>query len=91
MQIHNFYADPVPSVRNPLDSIVLSPHTIIPNDLSLADWEDNTSDYQSLLPSVCSCEYHGQNTCGKTNSISKCIWNKCRHLLKSSVNRLIKE
>ena len=36
MQIHNFYADPVPSVRNPLDSIVLSPHTIKPNDFSLA-------------------------------------------------------
>jgi len=35
MQIHNFYADPVPSIRNPLDSIVLSPHTIKPNDFSL--------------------------------------------------------
>jgi hypothetical protein len=73
MQIHNFYSDPVPSVRNPLDSIVLSPHTIRFNDFSLADMEEASSDYQSLLPSISSCEYHEQDTCSQTELFSRCF------------------
>jgi hypothetical protein len=41
MQIHNFYADPVPSIRNPLDSIVLNPHTMKPNDFSLSNTKED--------------------------------------------------
>lgn len=82
MQINNFYADPVPSVRNPLDSIVLSPHTIKPNEFGLANMAEGSSDYQSLLPSVCSCEFHDQNTCKLTDSLPRLIWDRCRHTLK---------
>ncbi len=82
MQIHNFYSDPVPSVRNPLDSIVLSPHTIKPNDFGLANMEEDSSDYQSLLPSICRCEYHDQNTCKEANSLPRYIWDRCRHLIR---------
>ena len=70
MQIHNFYSDPVPSVRNPLDSIVLSPHTINPAEFSLVAIERDYNDYQSLLPSICSCQYHDQENC----SPSKLLW-----------------
>ena len=62
MQIDNFYSDPVPSVRNPLDSIVLSPHTLGNHDAGLAQMEVGTSDYRSVLPSIPSCEYHDQDT-----------------------------
>ncbi len=41
MQTHNFYANPVPSIRNPLDSIVLNPHTIKPNDFSLTNMKED--------------------------------------------------
>ena len=61
MQINNFYSDPMPSVRNPLDSIVLSPHTVKPNEANLVDFEKDFSDYRSVLPSLCSCEYHSQD------------------------------
>ena len=83
MQIHNFYTDPVPSVRNPLDSIVLSPHTINTNDFGLADLDKDSNDYRSVLPSIRSCVFHGQDTCRKTDSISKSIWEKCRSLFKN--------
>lgn len=73
MQIHNFYTDPVPSVRNPLDSIVLSPHTIKPNDFSLAEVVDEVQDYQSVLPSISSCEYHEQDTCSQSKLFSRCF------------------
>ncbi len=69
MQIHNFYSDPVPSVRNPLDSIVLSPHTINANDFRLADIKEEFSDYRSVLPSISSCEYHNQDTCSQSKLI----------------------
>ena len=82
MQTHNFYSDPVPSVRNPLDSIVLSPHTINANDFGLADLAEDSNDYQSVLPSICSCAYHDQDTCEGPDSISKSIWDKCRALFK---------
>lgn len=68
MQINNFYTDPLPSVRNPLDSIVLSPHTIKANDFGLVDMEKNSSDYQAILPSICSCEYHDQDACSQSKS-----------------------
>ena len=82
MQIHNFYTDPVPSVRNPLDSIVLSPHTVNANDFGLAEPEKDSNDYRSVLPSICSCAYHSQNACGETDSISKSVWNRCRSFFK---------
>ena len=80
MQIHNFYTDPVPSVRNPLDSIVLSPHTVNANDLELADLENDSSDYRSVLPSICSCAYHDQDSCRETDSNSKSVWDIFRSL-----------
>ena len=82
MQIHNFYADPVPSTRNPLDSIVLSPHTIKANDFSLTGMKEDYCDYQTLLPSVSSCQYYDRNACMQTTSLPKCIWAKCRRFIK---------
>ncbi|CAB1074512.1 hypothetical protein D1AOALGA4SA_2331 [Olavius algarvensis Delta 1 endosymbiont] len=73
MQIHNFYADPIPSVRNPLDSIVLSPHTLRTDHISLTDMEEDSSGYQSLLPSVDSCDYHAQVTCSRSTGFSKAV------------------
>jgi len=84
MQIHNFYADPVPSIRNPLDSIVLSPHTIQPNDCSLTNMKADYGDYQTLLPSISSCQYYDRNSCMQTKSLSKCIWAKCCRFIKKS-------
>ena len=81
MQIHNFYADPVPSIRNPLDSIVLSPHTIKPNDSSLTGMKADYGDYQTLLPSISSCQYHDRNACIQMKSLPKCIWAKCRRFI----------
>ncbi len=83
MQIQNFYSDPVPSVRNPLDSIVLSPHTIRSNDFSLADMEGDSSDYQSLLPSIGSCDYHDQDTCSQSKLFSRCLRNIFYRFFKS--------
>jgi len=86
MQIHNFFSDPVPSVRNPLDSIVLSPHSINANDFGLADFAEDPNDYQSVLPSLCSCAYHDQAACKGTNTISKSIWDKCRDLFSDFIH-----
>ena len=83
MQIHNFYADPVPSIRNPLDSIVLSPHTITPNDFSLTNMGEDCCDYQTLLPSISSCEYYDRKDCKQTESLPKYIWAKCCRLIKN--------
>ena len=82
MQIHNFYAAPVPSVRHPLDSIVLSPHTIKANDSSLTGMKEDYCDYQTLLPSISSCQYYDRNACMQTTSLPKCIWAKCRRFIK---------
>ena len=71
MQIQNFYADPVPSIRNPLDSIVLSPHTIKPNDYCLINMKEDSCDYQTLLPSISSCQYYGRDACVQTKSLPK--------------------
>ena len=68
MQINNFYTVPFPSVRNPLDSIVLSPHTIKANDFGLANMEEDCSDYRSILPSICICKYHDQDACSQSKS-----------------------
>ena len=82
MQIQNFYSDPVPLVRNPLDSIVLSPHTIRTDHISLTGMEEDSSGYQSLLPSIRSCEYHDQDTGMEANSLPGFIWDRCRHLIR---------
>ena len=87
MQIHNFYSDPVPSVRNPLDSIVLSPHTLRMDHISLINIDDDSSDYQSLLPSLRSCEFHDQGICMEANSLPRYIWGRCRHLFRSYSHR----
>ena len=73
MQIYNFYTDPIPSVRNPLDSIVLSPHTIKTNNFGLAEMEEDSSDYQSVLPSMGSCEYHDQEFCSQPKPLLSCV------------------
>jgi hypothetical protein len=82
MQIHNFYPDPVPAIRNPLDSIVLSPHTIKPNDFSMTDIKEDCCDYQTLLPSISSCRYHDDNDCIQKKSVPRCIWIKWARFLK---------
>jgi len=73
MQINNFFSDPIPSVRNPLDSIVLSPHTLRADHISLADMEEDFSGYQSLLPSIDSCDYHAQDTCSRSAGFCKAV------------------
>ena len=78
MQINNFYSDPVPSVRNPLDSIVLSPHTLESNDTGLAGMGEDPGDYQSLLPSIRSCKYHDQDSCRDGNYLLRYIGKWCR-------------
>jgi hypothetical protein len=89
MQILNFYSDPVPSVRNPLDSIVLSPHTFKGNDFGLADMGEDPGDYQSLLPSIRSCELHDQDTCIESNPLPRYIWDRFRHLLRGCGRRKV--
>ena len=81
MQIHNFYADPMPSVRNPLDSIVLSPHTMQYNEFSLDDAEADACDYRSLLPSPSSCKYYYYNTGRRSNASARYIWGRCWHII----------
>jgi hypothetical protein len=41
MQTRTIYADPVPSIRNPLDSIVLSLYAIKPNIISLTNMKED--------------------------------------------------
>jgi len=82
MQINNFYSDPVPAIRNPLDSIVLSPHTIKPNDFSMTDIKEECCDYQTFLPSISSCQFYDGNACMQSASLPRCIWAKCFRLLK---------
>lgn len=82
MQINNFYSDPVPSVRSPLDSIVLSPYALKGNDFGLADMGDDPGDYQSLLPSIHSCNYYDRDSCRETNSLSRDIWKRCSKLIR---------
>jgi hypothetical protein len=72
MQIRNFYSDMVPSVRNPLDSIVLSPHTLH-HDYAV---DESVGDYQSLLPSPCCCQYHEQGADCVSNGLSSWIKDK---------------
>jgi hypothetical protein len=82
MQINNFYSDPVPSVRNPLDSIVLSPHTINANDYGLADHGKDANDYRSILPSICSCTYYDRSPCLPSKSLLHCAQNIFHRLFK---------
>ena len=82
MQIHNFFPDPVPVVRNPLDNIVLSPHTIKPNDFSMTGINEDCCDYQTLLPSISSCRFFDRKVCMQRKPVSKCIWTKWAHFLK---------
>ncbi len=83
MQINHFYSDSLPTVRNALDSIVLSPHTVRPNEVGLMDDENNLSDYQSVLPPVCSCEFHDQATCRSASYWPGFIRDKWRKLFRN--------
>ena len=74
MQIHNFYSDMVPTVRSPLDSIVLSPHTIKHDAFNLNAVDADSCDYQTVLPSISSCKYYDQDSCRKSNTVPKKIW-----------------
>ena len=65
MQVHNFYDDPVPSVRNPLNSIALSPDAMRFNSYNLRNVQDDYGDFQSVLPSPNSCQLHGEGSCRK--------------------------
>ena len=49
MQIQNFYSDWLPSTSSPLDSIVLSPHTIKTQDFNLTAMNENYCEMESLL------------------------------------------
>ena len=74
MQIHNFYSDLVPSVRSPLDSIVLSPHTIKHDAFNFTSLDADSCDYQTLLPSISNCKYHDQDSCRQNYSVPMRIW-----------------
>ena len=65
MQVHNFYEDPVPTVRNPLNSIALSPDAIRFNSYNLQNVQEDYGDLQSILPSPNSCLLHGDGSCRK--------------------------
>lgn len=65
MQVRNFYEDPVPSVRSPLNSIALSPDSIKYSGYDLQNVQDEFSDFQSILPSPSSCRLHGDGNCRK--------------------------
>ena len=81
MQIHNFYPDMLPSVRNPLDCIVLSPHTIKANDFCLANLEEGDAcDYQALLPSISRCKYHDRDACPQPHLFAGWILSKYHKL-----------
>ncbi len=65
MQVHNFYDVPVPSVRNPLNSIALSPDAVRFNSYNLQNVQEDYGDFQSVLPSPNSCLLHGDGKCLK--------------------------
>lgn len=84
MQIHNFYSDMVPTVRSPLDSIVLSPHTIKHDAFNLNAVDADSCDYQTVLPSISSCKYYDQDSCRKSNTVPKKIWRMFCVLLRKA-------
>ncbi len=49
MQIQNFYSDWLPAPSSPLDSIVLSPHTLNTGDFNFATRKEDYCDSPSLL------------------------------------------
>jgi hypothetical protein len=49
MQIQNFYSDWLPAPSSPLDSIVLSPHTIKANDFNLTGMQADYCDSHSKV------------------------------------------
>lgn len=82
MQINNFYTDMMPSVRSPLDSIALSPHTISHSDFKLANMQKDTCDYQSVLMSTGSCKYYDSTDAESPSACSRWLRNRCDKLLK---------
>ncbi len=73
MQVQHFFRDPVPSVRNPLDSIALSPDSMKFGSYHLQDVQSEFSDFQSVLPSPNSCLLHGDGECRKGSWLSRWI------------------
>ena len=82
MQVHNFYDDPVPSVRNPLNSIALSPDAMRFNSYSLRNAQDDYGDFQSVLPSPNSCLLHGEAECRRPAWLIN-LFQRRRHRSKS--------
>lgn len=78
MQVHNFYEDPVPSVRNPLNSIALSPDSVRYNSYNLRNVQDDYGDFQSVLPSPNSCLLHGDGSCRKPARLMSWIQRRWR-------------
>ena len=83
MQINNFYSDFVPSVRQPLDCIVLSPHTIGQNSFNLTGAVEDSHDYQTLLPPISGCMYYDEHGCDQAASFPKWLWVRCCRLTRA--------
>jgi hypothetical protein len=65
MQVRNFYEDPLPSVRNPLNSIALSPDSIRYNNHDLRSVPQDFGDFQSIMPPLNSCLLYSEGNCRK--------------------------
>jgi hypothetical protein len=63
MQVQNFYEDPLPSVRHPLNSIALSPDSIRCSHHDLRDIPEDFGDFQSILPPLNSCLLYSDGNC----------------------------
>ena len=77
MQIQNFYTDWMPAASSALDNIVLSPHTLKPNDFALSGMQD---DYGNSHARVCICDHDhskqfasAQKYNGHTCRLKKCL------------------
>lgn len=75
MQVNHFYTDPMPTVRNPLDSIVLDPESVKYTSYNLQNARDEFSDYHSILPSPSSCLLHGDGNCRKRGRLAHWVLN----------------
>jgi hypothetical protein len=79
MQIQNFYSDWLPASSSPLDSIVLSPHTMNTRDCNISTIKEDYCDSPSLLcpqdPNQFSPFASSQKQSGCTCQLKKCfIW-----------------
>jgi hypothetical protein len=82
MQVRHYYEDPLPSVRNPLNSIALSPDSIRYNSYSLQNVQEDFGDFQSILPSPSSCFLYGDGSFRKPARLIRWL-QRCRGRIKS--------